>query len=926
VTSLLCLLFLLSGAAALVFEALWFRLASLTFGSSVWAGSLVLSSFMGGLGLGNALAGRWGGRLRRPVRAYALLEVVVGATGLGLVLVLPATAEWLAPLFRPFLERPLPLNALRLGLAFAMLLVPTTAMGATLPLLVRALRGRGGFGPLLGRLYGWNTLGGVVGALTVELVLVGALGLRGSAAAAAALNLAAAAGALLIERRLVADPVAAAPPRVRTTARARRLLAVASLCGGTLLAFEVVWFRFLQLFVIGTGLNFAVMLATVLLGITLGALAAGRLLARWPAAVRGLPVAALASAFASAFAYVALDLLAPFGSPYATTTVVVLTAWLALPTCMLSGALFTLLGAALQRESGDDVGATATLTLANTMGGMLGSALGAFVLLPVLGMERSFFALAAVYVGAALLCLQPPLGRRLRLGLLAAGAPALLLLAFFPFGLMANHYLKRLRLGIDPTARLAALREGRTETVQYLQNDFLGEPVLYRMLTNRYSMSGTSDAAQRYMRLFVYWTLATRPQPERALLISYGVGNTANALTEVRSLRSIDVVDISSDVLALAGVPYPAPAVDPLRDPRVRVHVEDGRFFLQSSERQFDLITAEPPPLKVAGVVSLYTQEYFEHLRRRLAPGGVATYWLPVYQLQPHETRAVVRGFCAAFPDCTLWSGASLEWMLAGTQGPPRPVDEERFTAPWRDPVLAARLREIGIDGPELLGTTFLADAAQLRDWTGPGPALQDDHPQRVSHALQPDVAEYVRFMDADAARERFRTSGYVSTVWPTGLRDRTEAAFAWQAHLNALFLSLYTASRPDFAHVDAAVRQPERPALAAWMMDSSPRQQAILERVIAARPGEPVPAGALAVRSLLRGDRAGADALLQAAAREEPQGRWPQLRALNALLAGDRVRAQRLAAEASLGHDRGFAEWVAAQHLLPDPPAPMVR
>ncbi|MET0554661.1 MAG: spermidine synthase [Vicinamibacteria bacterium] len=921
-TSFLCLLFLLSGAAALVFEALWFRLASLTFGSSVWAGSLVLSSFMGGLGLGNALSGRWGERLTRPVRAYALLELVVGVTGLGLVLVLPVTAEWFAPLFRPLLDHPLPLNALRLGLAFAMLLVPTTAMGATLPLLVKALRDRGGFGAVLGRLYGWNTLGGVLGAVGVEAVLVGPLGLRGSAVAAALLNLAAAAGALVVERRLATQaPVTAgpAPARRPATARSRRLLAVAALCGAVLLAFEVVWFRFLQIFVIGTGLNFAVMLATVLLGITLGALLAGRLLGRRPDLVRWLPVCGLAAAFVSAFAYVALDRITPYLADFRTSTVVALTAWLALPTCALSGALFTLLGAALQRETGDDVRATASLTLANTMGGMVGAALGAFLLLPLLGMEGSFFGLACLYVVAAALCLERPVGPRLRLGLLAAGAPAVVLLALFPFGLMANHYLKRMQVLIDPTARLAALREGRTETIQYLRNDFLGEPVMFRMITNRFSMSNTSDVAQRYMRLFVYWALALRPEPEHALLISYGVGNTAHALTEVRSLRSIDVVDISTDVLALAGVPYPPPAVHPLQDPRMRVHVEDGRFFLQTSDRQFDLITAEPPPLKVAGVVSLYTQEYFEHLRGRLAPGGVVTYWLPVYQILPTETHAVVRGFCAAFPDCTLWTAAGLEWMLVGTQGPPRPVDLERFTAPWRDPLLAAQLRDIGIDAPEQLGTTFLADAEQLRAWTGPGVALRDDFPQRLSHTTRREPEVYTRFMEADAARERFRTSRYIAAVWPADLRTATEAAFDWQAHLNALFLKPHTRRPPGFADVEAAVRTPERPALAAWLNGSSPREQAIVERVRTARPSEPLPAGHLALRSLLLGDRAGADELLAAAAREQPEGRWAQVRALNAFLAGDRERAQRLAAEAGVERDPGFAEWV-SRSLGPAP------
>ena len=133
-TAPVCLVFFLSGAAALLFETLWFRLAGLVFGNSVWAATVVLASFMGGLALGNTAAARYGPRLRRPLRVYALLELLIGATGLALVLLLPSLTAVMLPALRPFTGRPAVLNAVRLSLSFALLLVPSTAMGATLPL------------------------------------------------------------------------------------------------------------------------------------------------------------------------------------------------------------------------------------------------------------------------------------------------------------------------------------------------------------------------------------------------------------------------------------------------------------------------------------------------------------------------------------------------------------------------------------------------------------------------------------------------------------------------------------------------------------------------------------------------------------------------------------------------------------------------
>ena len=155
-----------------MFETLWFRLAGLTLGNSVWASSIVLGSLMAGLALGNLAAARWGARVRRPVRSYGWLEIVCGIGGIALVLLFPVLGRAAAPLLGPLADRPLLTNLCRLAIAFGLLLVPTTAMGATLPLLVRTLSRRAGFGPALGRLYGWNTLGAVAGALAGELALI----------------------------------------------------------------------------------------------------------------------------------------------------------------------------------------------------------------------------------------------------------------------------------------------------------------------------------------------------------------------------------------------------------------------------------------------------------------------------------------------------------------------------------------------------------------------------------------------------------------------------------------------------------------------------------------------------------------------------------------------------------------------------------
>src|SRR5678815_1726396 len=171
-TPLLTAAFFASGASALIFETLWFRQAGLAFGNSIWASSLVLSAFMAGLALGNALAARVGPRLANPVRAYAYAEAAIALTGIGLVYVFPVLGAALAPVFRPMLDQPWLLNPLRLLVAFVLLLIPSTAMGITLPLLTKALlRNDAAFGRVLGWLYGWNTLGAMAGVVAGEMWL-----------------------------------------------------------------------------------------------------------------------------------------------------------------------------------------------------------------------------------------------------------------------------------------------------------------------------------------------------------------------------------------------------------------------------------------------------------------------------------------------------------------------------------------------------------------------------------------------------------------------------------------------------------------------------------------------------------------------------------------------------------------------------------
>ena len=170
----------------------------------------------------------------------------------------------------------------------------------------------------------------------------------------------------------------------------------------------------------------------------------------------------------------------------------------------------------------------------------------------------------------------------------------------------------------------------------------------------------------------------------------------------------------------------------PLHDRRTRMHFEDARQFLLTSDQRFDVITGEPPPPPLPGTANLYAREYFQLLYDHLAPGGVASYWLPVARRVGYDSSAVIQAFCDVFADCSLWDGTPSNLILIGTRNAVGPLSEEHFASAWNDPRLLPKLREIGLEGAAQIGTTFLGDRTYLRELAGDAKPVTDDFPHRL--------------------------------------------------------------------------------------------------------------------------------------------------------------------------------------------------
>ena len=724
---------------------------------------------------------------------YAGLEVLVAFLGCTIVFGLPVLGELMRPVWQTLWNHQPILLGLRFTVSFLILLVPTTAMGLTLPVLIEdpALR-ETNFGRAIGLLYGSNTLGAVAGAVLGEGYLIAAFGLHGTGLAAGLAVCIAAAIALLVAKydgdtsALVPQPTF--PLRLDLSYRPPwRLLLVSFGTGCILLCLEVVWFRFLRLYVPSSVTAFAVMLAVVLAGIGLGGLVSGALHRRSIQPNHLLSVLLLLAAIATLLSYLffppALVQMRTGTFDLSWRAITLSSIALMFPAALLSGILFPSIVANVQASVGDRMNSTGITTLFNTAGAAVGPLVASFVLLPGIGYQWSLILCAAGYALLSFLVTDSA-GWSLRrpLGLARAGfwVALALIVVVFPYHRDDVHFAyARHFLG-----HLVKKVEGPSDTYQLLRHDLFGEPYHYQLLASGFSMSGTSPQSQRYMRMFAYLPLAFRPESEDVLLICYGCGATADAFLHGRHVKRMDVVDISKEVLGLANFYSGINYSNPLRDPRVHTFVQDGRFFLQASPRQYDIISGEPPPPKVAGSVNLYTQEFFSLMNSRLKEGGMATFWLPINQLKVNEAKAILRAFHNAFPNASVWASADEQWIMMGIKGPAQRAQEEDIGRLWSDAATNADLSRIGLEIPQQLGALFLMDAEEIDRITHDIAPLTDNYPKRLTDEPWDEQASHhfaLTYMEAASAVHHFLRSPLIAGFgWET-LKEILESCFVFR-------------------------------------------------------------------------------------------------------------------------------------------------
>jgi spermidine synthase len=726
-----------SGAAGLTYQVLWLRLLSLVFGVTAYAASTVLAGFMAGLAVGSLLAGRVAGRARHPLRLFAAAEVGIALTALVSLPLFATLPSWYAGLHGVIGSDFATMTLMRFVGAFLVLVVPTSMMGATLPLLaastlVRAQR----TAAHVSAVYAANTAGAVVGALVTGMYLIGSIGVSASFFVAAAANLIAAAGAWWVsssdapEESSAPIPAPVADPSgpvsdegspVRGTA-----LFVLGVSGLASLALEVVWFRILVLFIPATTYAFTTMLAAVLLGIAGGSWIAARLLVRdrdWLAVLTRVQ-AATAVAIPLSLTVLAWT----YGRGWRTSGQIQAAVVAIVPAALLMGVAFPIglrlwarRGRAPDGREADVARDVGTAYAVNVGGAIAGAILGGFVLLPRLGSRTSLLVCAALYLLCAGVLARHDAHRRRALATLSLATVAFVITAIG----VPDPFLATLARRHSPSDRIVWREEGVQTTVSLHQQ----EGRRYAVFLDGLHQANDSPGMLQTHREIGHLPMLLHPSPGRVLVIGLGGGATSGAVS--RHASQVDIVELSSSVRRAAEL-FSHANYNVLAQPHVRLRVDDGRNYLLTTGERYDVITADIIQPLHAGAGLLYSAEYFKLARNVLNEDGVMLQW--VGHRPDRQYRLMVRAFLAAFPHTTLWQGGTL---LVGSKRP-LAISRSSFERQRRSPATREALDLIGLRTFEDLTALFVAGSAELRAFIGEGDMLTDDRPRLEFHRSLP--------------------------------------------------------------------------------------------------------------------------------------------------------------------------------------------
>lgn len=734
--------FFLSGATGLVYEVLWTRMLGLVFGHTIFAITTVLTAFMAGLGLGSLLFGRIADRYPYPLALYGILEAGIGASCLLIPLLLPTVESLYLALSGALHLSFWAFSLAQFAMILVLLLIPTTLMGATLPILSRFfVTDEGTLAKRVGLLYALNTFGAVLGTALAGYVLLPNFGMRGTLYLAATVNIGI--GALVVVfdlhlRRLRTARQTGAPeprqeslPEVVAPSKIPRLVTLTviglGVSGVASMIYEIAWTRVLSLIIGSSTYAFTAMLLAFLVGIAAGSALFSRL---WGQRRVGpmsfgtieLGIGLSALLILPAFGKMPDLLLRAFTVSMAPDFVLIIQVLLSIlamivPT-LLIGASFPCavnVAASGVDRVGLDVG---RLYAINTFGAIAGTIVAGFVLVPALGVQSAVkvAVLLNLAVSVAIAIGSIRIVRNWQWATsLAFSVPivaGVLLMPGWDQTVMASGVAIYAPVYQKFAGKVDLARAFRARSVIFYEDGLSATVTVHRQGEQTFlRVNGKTDAgtgADMHTQLMSgHIPLLLHPNPKSVLVIGLGSGVTVGAVAQYPVDR-IDVVEIEPAVVKASWF-FTKENREALKDPRVHLVTGDGRNFLLATPRRYDVIISEPSNPWIGGLAALFSQEFYAIAKSRLNPGGIMLQWIQGYAMVPADLKMVVRTFRTAFPATTVWHATGpVDYLLMG-QERTRPLDLGRVQAMYEaSPTIRQDMERLGFRSPYALLADFL--------------------------------------------------------------------------------------------------------------------------------------------------------------------------------------------------------------------------
>jgi spermidine synthase len=812
------LCFILSGATGLIYEVLWARMLGLVFGATTFAISAVLAAFMGGLALGSAWAGKLATRIKRPLRAYGVIEIGIALYAIAVPLLFRGIDYLYAFIWEQFHPGFYAFSLWRFVLSCLVLLVPTTLMGATLPILSAALLRSPEHKPTaVTRLYTCNLVGAILGTIAAGFFLLPTFGVRLTIITAAAINFVVGLFAIVIDRRdersperdaiaeeakiLKASDVADAPASeeelrspqpnppsaIRHSPSQSFWLLCAVVSGFVTISTQVAWTRVLTMVIGSSTYAFSIVVALFLLGLAGGAyiVASKKMTANLRRSIMNVELATAGALLLSIWMTNATPgLLIELG------TSLQINSWLGLLSLqLLIAALLIFVPAILMgmvmplvlvwaSETGGDasVRRVGRSYAVNTLGAIAGAFITGFILIPKISTRATILFAATLCLILAGLAYRPSrkdvdidLRRSLAAGATAALIALLLIIApkmnLDDLSIGAYDGLVRVlaksRGSVGETAkpgpdihRLLLYREGPTATVS-VRDDW---GIRSMAVNGRTNASDRDDMPTQV--ILGQLPILVAPRTENALIVGYGSGVSVGSILQ-SEVKMVECVELEPTAIE-AGEYFNHVNNQPLTDARLRLIIDDARTYLRVNQTLYDMIVSEPSHPWVPGVANLFTQEFFELGRSRLKEDGVFVQWVQIYQLSTESLRSVLATYRSVFPHVLMFrvEGAAKgkDLILVGSR---QPLTLERIGERMQDERVAKELSRIKINAPADLESWFVCDETQLAPAVD-GAVINTDDNMRVENR---------------APREAFLPMIEANSAWIERLAQQSRAA-----------------------------------------------------------------------------------------------------------------------------------------------------